>query len=199
MSTSSWKNSEEGELTMKTKYFGQSLGLLLLVILLAPSLFAAGSGHKWKFPTTINAPWAHEDDEGELDSPINAAGLCRSAPFSTTAAYAPLGPSNVNVITGDDVNNSGFSNLGCTTPQNETTIAINPLNPLNLIAGANDYRICCDFTGLNDGTGWAYVSFDRGATWTNVQLPGLTAESGGTAVFKKFDSAGDPVVAFSPD
>src|SRR5262249_30115299 len=120
-------------------------------------------------------------------------------PFSTTGAYAPLGPSNVNVITGDAVNNSGFSNLGCTTPQNETTIAINPLNPLNLIAGANDYRVCCDFTGLNDSTGWAYVSFDRGATWTNVQLPGLTAESGGTAVFKKFDSAGDPVVAFSPD
>ena len=78
------------------------------------------------------------------------------------------------------MNNSGSSNLGCTTPQNETTIAVNPTNPNNLVAGANDYRVCCDFSGLNDGTGWAYYSFDGGTTWGNVQVPGLTAETGGS-------------------
>jgi hypothetical protein len=154
--------------------------------------------HKWKFPITINAPWAIENDDKPLDTPSAAAGLCRSNPFDTTGAYGPLG-SNVDAIVGDALNNSGFSNLGCTTAQNETTIAVNPTNPQNLIAGANDYRVCCDFTGLNDGTGWAYYSFDGGATWKNVQLPGLTAETGGTGQFKKIDSAGDPVVAFSPD
>jgi BNR/Asp-box repeat protein len=139
-----------------------------------------------------------EEDEDSLDNALAAAGLCRSNPFNTLAAYGPLG-SNVNAITGDSVNNSGFSNFGCTTPQNETTIAVNPKDPKNLIAGANDYRICCDFTGLNDGTGWAYYSFDGGLTWNNVLLPGLTAESGGAGTFKRMDSAGDPVVAFSPD
>jgi hypothetical protein len=156
------------------------------------------SPHKWKFSPTINAPWALEDDQQPLDSPIHAAGLCRSSPFNTTGAYGPLGQ-NVDVIVGDAVNNSGFSNLGCTTPQNETTIAINPTNGNNLIAGANDYRVCCDFTGLNDATGWAYYSFDGGATWGNVQLPGLTAETGAAGQLQKLDSAGDPVVAFSPD
>jgi len=156
------------------------------------------SQHKWRFSPTINAPWAAEDDQQPLDSPILAAGLCRSNPWNTLAVYGPLGP-NVDVIVGDPVNHSGFSNFGCTTPQNETTIAINPTNPNNLIAGANDYRVCCDFTGLNDATGWAYYSFDGGVTWGNVQLPALTVETGAVGQMKKLDSAGDPVLSFSPD
>ena len=67
------------------------------------------------------------------------------------------------------------------------------------MAGTNDYRVCCDFDGLNDGTGWAYHSMDGGATWTNVQVPGLTAETGGQGNFKRVDSAGDPALAFGPD
>ncbi len=176
------------------------LAVIALALIASAAISAATTGttHKWKFSPTINAPWALEDDEQPLDTPLLAAGLCRSNPFNTTGAYGPLG-SNVDAITGDATNNSGFSNRDCTTPQNETTIAVNPTNHNNLIAGANDYRVCCDFDGLNDGTGWAYYSFDGGATWSNVQLPGLTAETGAAGVFKKFDSAGDPVVTFSPD
>jgi hypothetical protein len=159
---------------------------------------AAPTPHKWRFDPTLNAPWAREDDENDFDTPQLAAGLCRSNPFSTTSAYGPLG-SNVDVISNDPQNTSGFSNFGCTTPQNETTIAVNPLNANNLVAGANDYRVCCDSTSLNDGTGWAYYSFDGGATWNNVQLPGLTVETAGDGAFKRFDAAGDPVVTFSPD
>ena len=89
-----------------------------------------GDQHKWKFDPTINAPWAMEGDDEELDAPDAAAGLCRSAPFNTPAgAYAPLAPTEVDAIIGDPVNNSGFSNFGCTTPQNETSIAVNPQNP----------------------------------------------------------------------
>jgi hypothetical protein len=159
---------------------------------------AAGTGAGgWKFQPTINAPWAQgEDDEG-LDTPLDAVGLCRSAPFNTTAAYAPT--SDVDAIVGDPVNNSGASNLGCRTPQNETTIAVDPTDPRHLVAGANDYRVCCDFTALNDSTAWAYVSRDGGTTWTNVQVPGLTAQTGGQGTFKKVDSAGDPALAFGPD
>lgn len=177
---------------------GAAFVALSSVLIATSDAASKASLHKWKFSPTINAPWALEDDEQPLDSPILAAGLCRSSPWNTAVAYGPLG-TNVDAIVGDPVNNSGFSNFGCTTPQNETTIAINPTNPNNLIAGANDYRVCCDFTGLNDSTGWAYYSFDGGATWGNVQLPSLTVETGAVGQMKKLDTAGDPVVAFSPD
>jgi hypothetical protein len=175
----------------------QAIPLMVAMLLTACNL-ANGATHKWKFSPTINVPWAMEDDEHPLDTMAAAAGLCRSTPFSSASTYGPLG-SNVDAIVGDQPNNSGFSNFGCTTAQNETTIAVNPTNPSNLIAGSNDYRVCCDFTALNDGTGWAYYSLDGGATWKNVQLPGLTAETGGSGNFKLMDSAGDPVVTFSPD
>src|SRR5260370_33785062 len=156
---------------------------LLLAMLWVSGNLANGATHKWKFSPTINAHWALEDDEQPLDTPSAAAGLCRSNPFNSLFAYGPLG-SNVDAILGDQPNNSGFSNFGCTTAQNETTIAVNPTNPNNLIAGANDYRVCCDFDGLNDATGWAYYSFDGGASWKNVQLPGLTAEAGAGGAFQ---------------
>jgi hypothetical protein len=169
------------------------------VVLLAP---ATGTGsatptHNWKFAPTINAPWAHEGDEEDFDTPGTAVGLCRSAPFNTTGAYAPT--SDIDAINGDPVNNSGASNLGCRTPQNETSIAVDPGNPQHVVVGANDYRVCCDFTGLNDTTGWAYTSFDGGTTWTNVQVPGLTAETGGHGQFALVDAAGDPAIAIGPD
>jgi len=159
---------------------------------------ASAPGHEFKFDPTVNAPWANEGDEEEFEPPDAAAGLCRSA-SAIPLTYGALTAAERDVITGDQLNNSGFSNLGCTTPQNETTIAVNPTNPRNLIAGANDYRVCCDFTGLNDATAWAYSSFDGGQTWGNVQVPGLTAETGATGPMKKFDSAGDPVMAFGSD
>ncbi len=174
-------------------------GLVVAMLAMAGASTAASTTHKWKFDPTINAPWALEDDQTALDTPAAAAGLCRSAPVNLPGAYAPLAASEVDAIVGDPVNNSGFSNFGCTTPQNETSIAVNPQNANNLVAGANDYRVCCDFTGLNDGTGWAYYSFDGGKTWGNVQVPALTAETGSSGVFKKFDAAGDPALAFSPD
>lgn len=174
------------------------LGLALVVAALAtfaaPALASAGD---WKFQPTINAPWAQGDNDPLTDSPTTAAGLCRSSQFKTANPYAPT--TNVDVIVGDAVNNSGFSNRGCNTPQNETTVAVNPTNPDNLVAGANDYRVCCDFNGLNDASGFAYASFDGGTHWTNVQLPGLTDHTGGQGVFKRVDAAGDPAVAFGPD
>jgi hypothetical protein len=168
------------------------------IIAASPGTSAATPTHNWKFPPTINAPWAHENgDEADFDTPDAAVALCRSAPFNTTAAYAPT--SDIDAINGDAVNNSGSSNLGCRTPQNETAIAVDPSNAMHVVAAANDYRICCDFTGLNDSTAGAYTSFDGGQTWTNVMVPGLTAETGGQGQFTKTDAAGDPALAIGPD
>ena len=151
----------------------------------------------WKFQPTINAPWVTGDEDAKLEPPDAAVGLCRSTPWSAPGAYAPT--TDINVINADPVNNTGASNLGCWTPQNETAIAVDPTNANHLVAGANDYRTCCDFAALNDSTAWAYVSTNGGTTWTNVQVPGLTAETGGQGQFAHVDAAGDPAMAIGPD
>ena len=57
---------------------------------------SAATAHKWRFEPTINAPWAHEADDEDIDSPVDAAGLCRSTPFSTNAAYADRKSTRLN-------------------------------------------------------------------------------------------------------
>ena len=42
----------------------------------------------------------------------------------------------------------------------EPSIAVNPTDPSNVVAGANDFRVCCDFGGDQDSTAWAYWSRD---------------------------------------
>ena len=110
--------------------FAAACAVVAMSAMAGGSSAATATTHQWKFDPTINAPWAMEGDDEELDAPDAAAGLCRSAPFNTPAgAYAPLAPTEVDAINGDPTNNSGFSNFGCTTPQNETTIAANPTEP----------------------------------------------------------------------
>jgi len=62
--------------------------------------------------------------------------------------------------------------------QNETTIATNPVNPLNMIGGANDYR-----NGEVDA-GW-YATLDGGQTWFDGTL----------GDFGINDAQGDPAIA----
>ena len=68
-------------------------------------------------------------------------------------------------------------------PQNEPSLSINPVDPMNIVAGSNDFSL---------GQAWlgAHVSLDGGLFWTNDMIPR-------TGVLAGFDAASDPVVAFS--
>jgi len=182
-----------------TMKLGVIVGVLAVILVATVGSAPAASKASWKFPPTIDAPWANYGEGQSRNSLTAAWGLCRSSPFTVDSPYPAMSFGEVDAIVGDPINNTGASNKGCSTPQNETTIAVNPTNANNLIAGANDYRVASPRTGLNDGSGWAYASRNGGATWTNVQLPGLTLQTDGKGVFKKMDSAGDPVIAFGPD
>jgi hypothetical protein len=73
---------------------------------------------------------------------------------------------------------------------NETSIAVNPTNPLNIVGGANDLQLTLNPGGQVHNTSlWrAHVSSDGGKTWTMVAI-----DSQG------YQSVNDPSVAFDAD
>ena len=116
---------------------------------------------------------------------------CREAPAPLTSVgtpnYSAVGAGSALVV---NVSRD-------TTSQNETPIAVNPANPLNMITGANDWN-------YNDGCA-VNATFDGGKTWTPTLpsgfIPGITAFTNDPTVpgTGTYDFGGDPYVAFSPD
>jgi hypothetical protein len=76
--------------------------------------------------------------------------------------------------------------------QTEPSIAVNPQNPDNVVAGYQEGRI--DSGG--DATNGFATTFDGGRTWKAGEIPGLTNFPGQSGVY---DRASDAVVAFGPD
>jgi hypothetical protein len=74
-----------------------------------------------------------------------------------------------------------------TAPHNETSVAVNPTNALNLIGGANDYQLRLSSGGQINETilTRAHVSFDGGKTWTTYPVP-----------LNSYTASGDPAAAF---
>jgi hypothetical protein len=84
-----------------------------------------------------------------------------------------------------------------TTAQNETPLAVNPLNSQNFITGGNDwnYNYGCSVN----------ASLDGGRTWTNTLpngfIPGITKYTNDPSVpgTGAYDAGGDPAIAFGPN
>lgn len=66
--------------------------------------------------------------------------------------------------------------------QNESSIAVNPTNPKNMIASSVDYR--------DNSSTWVYISDDGGKSWIDKNLG---------KPFSNWRSTNDPSVAFSDD
>jgi hypothetical protein len=116
----------------------------LLVLLCVASTFAQN-------PHARHMERAHPTPDpeyvGEHDEPLPMVPMIMG-----TSRYASRF-SNVNMI---------IAEQDPMPVQNESSIAINPLNPLNLIGSAVDYR--------DGSTTKAYYSKDGGGTWDNVNL-----------------------------
>ncbi|MFL5663728.1 MAG: hypothetical protein ACJ8BW_20660, partial [Ktedonobacteraceae bacterium] len=74
-----------------------------------------------------------------------------------------------------------------TAPHNETTIAVNPTNPLNMVGSANDYELTLSSGGKTKETAYsrAHVTFDGGKTWTTYPI-----------YYHGYVTTGDPAVVF---
>jgi hypothetical protein len=100
-------------------------------------------------------------------------------PDKPVITYSP--PSSPETLLDAGATNVRMNQDASGRDQNETTIAINPTDPSNLIGGANDAR------EGSWGAGY-YVSSDGGATWSDGLMP-----------FRKYNNQGDPVTAFCGD
>lgn len=187
--------------------FALLLVLALLMVGVSPAFADPGTGpakskanlrhaHPLHGQNGTLLPEGDEGDDDTIDSTPSLSALCQSY-LGGSNPYANPAP-NVDMIVGDATVTVG-SQTGCQTAQNETTIAVNPANPNNLVGGTNDYRYFNTREGRFDGSGLAYTSFDGGATWANVVLPHLTYQTGATGRLSIMDSAGDPAIAFGPN
>jgi hypothetical protein len=79
--------------------------------------------------------------------------------------------------------------------QNEPAVAINPSNPLIMVAGSNDY---CPTPTAGDAWMGFYVSTNGGTSWVNSLNPGYptdtSTEGRASPIFRRAGSSGDPIM-----
>ena len=143
-----------------------------------------------EIPLTLNGVGPEGGVEENLakygSGSVALAGHLSSLLFPASPSAPAVDPETDIVITDDPVG----------LPQNEPAISVNPLNPLNIVVAANDYRLA-----FLTATGWIgyYTSIDGGRTWINRLIPGFPYSDNTTSPLADFDAASDPSVAFDLD
>jgi hypothetical protein len=105
-----------------------------------------------------------------------------------TAPTAKTGTAICTTATSSDVNVNTDCTESSVGPHNETSIAVNPTNPLNMIGGVNDYQLAVNPDGHVSETilSRAHVTFDGGKTWSMYPVFSDSA----------YQASGDPALAF---
>ena len=151
---------------------GVAFGAAVLVLALAGGPAIAGDGGNGTQPVDF----LHNNLQ---DAPVPGAV------FGT----APAAKSGTAICT-TTTSTAANVNTDCegTGPHNETSIAVNPTNPLNMIGGLNDYQLAINPGGHVSETvlSRAHVTFDGGKTWTTYPIYSNSTYQG----------TGDPSIAF---
>src|SRR5258706_467442 len=136
-------------------------------------------------------------DPPDAGAPVPSAPITPAFIQSSALDGASIAPPNV-LVNQDPAG----------SPQNETSIAVDPNNASRVVASANDYvsrTWTCQINGtpcsaLGDGYSGTYYSNDGGSTWCctstdpahlGTLIPGVTRLTGGV-----YDAGADPAVAF---
>src|SRR5512143_317219 len=139
----------------------------------------------------------------EEEAGVEEPNMVPSAPI--TPAFVLSSPLDGNSVSPPNIT---VNQDTAAAPQNETAIAVDPNNPMRVVAGANDYvsrTWACTISGtpcsaLGDGYSGTYFSNNGGATWAGVSsdpshlgtlIPGVERLTGGI-----YDAGGDPALAF---
>jgi hypothetical protein len=133
--------------------------------------------------------------DGDIVQPVPFTHNAVDAPAPVAGSVFGSGPSTKPgeplCTTAPQVGGNANTDCGPVGPHNETSIAVNPTDPANLIGGANDYQL-----GINPGghvtesiLSRAHVSLDGGRTWSSYPIRDDSA----------YQATGDPAVAFDAD
>lgn len=138
------------------------------------------------FLITISSVLADKDKEQQRANEFYLKHIRSAHPMPSTHfdKFQPLVP-----LAAPGQGFSNFLNVSTTVDevgqykmQNESSIAVNPRNKMNLIASAVDYR--------DTSATWVYVSSDGGTTWVNHKLG---------RPYAGWTASNDPSVAFGDD
>src|SRR5215813_12107383 len=166
-------------------------------LLLAAGLFAAApsvSAQPFGYAKLTPTQKAHVS--GLLSLELGGKGLrtATQARSSLTTVTGPQCDVNLgsNIKVNQDCLNIADSDLqGRGQAQNETYVAVDPLNSRNIVAGYNDYR-------RGDSTCGVSYSTNGGNSWTDATIPNgfVRGTAFGGTPRQYFQASGDPSVAW---
>src|SRR6266581_884199 len=131
------------------------------------------------------------DDPQPVDNSHNVLGAPAPVPDGVFGTSPPVKTGTAICTTTRQT--GANANTDCAEPSkgphNETSIAVNPTNPLNMLGGANDYQLALNPGGQVSETvlSRAHVTFDGGQTWSMYPVNSSST----------YQATGDPAVAFA--
>ena len=162
---------------MKVRKITLATTLLIMITLLLPAALSFAPAARAEEPPP--QPVTHQPFNGVLGV------LTRGTETLSGESSYKNPPSPICSTSSTDPNVNTDCEQGA--PHNETSIAVNPTNQLNMIGSANDYQLRLSSGGTINETTFsrAHVTTDGGVTWTTYPID-----------YNGYAATGDPAVAF---